>query len=44
MCKAKDMGGIGNNDDDINNVIFSVDDEAGTADSLVKSDVVMNSR
>jgi hypothetical protein len=35
------MGGIGNNDDDINNVILSVDDEAGTADSLVKSDVVM---
>jgi ABC-type lipoprotein release transport system permease subunit len=26
------------------NVILSVDDEAGTADSLVKSDVVMNRR
>jgi hypothetical protein len=25
-------------------VILSVDDEAGTADSLVKSDVVMNRR
>jgi hypothetical protein len=44
LCKAKDMGGIGNNDDDINNVILSVDNEAGTADSLVKSDVVMNRR
>jgi hypothetical protein len=28
----------------IQNVILSVDDEAGTADSLVKSDVVMNRR
>jgi hypothetical protein len=39
------LGEFGNNDGVINNVIFlSVDDEAGTADSLMMSDVVINRR